>query len=152
MAGSAGNWYKSGAAGVSADTQAMQDLILSSVAPFDMTVTRSANFDHALYAWAASAGVGASYTGMGFDSSSFDPNLAQFGTAVKIQMNVPAGSHGVSMASIFPGRLYAKEQEWLLPANSSWVVTGKTMDDNGVITMTVDLVDQRNFNGSVVWP
>lgn len=138
--------------GTTRSTSDLLSLIHSSVAPFDMTVTRKANADHPLYTWADNITVGGAYTSQGFDSSSFRSDVVSFGGNVIVSMRVPGGSHGIHMNAVFPDSKYHPEQEWLLPANSSWVVTEKTTDDNGIIHITVDLVDQRDFSGKVVWP
>jgi hypothetical protein len=130
---------------------AMQDIITSLRSPIDMTVTRAARMGHPLYAWAKAADVGGAYVSKGFDSSSYNPNVEVSGNDVQIRMRVPKGSRGAALNAIFPNN-YTTEQEWLFPANSSWVVTGKTVGPGNKIEIIVDLIDQRDFDGNVVWP
>jgi hypothetical protein len=132
----------------------LQALALSAVSPIDMTVTRAASSLHPLYAWAQSVSVGSPYVNLGFDSSSLNPDFAITGNDVQIRMNIPKGSRGLNMNAVLPTSPSSiqNEQEWLIPANGSWVVTGKTLLPNGKLEITVNLVDQRDFAGNVIWP
>jgi hypothetical protein len=137
--------------GVTTNAKSLQKLLLNTVTPIDMTVTRSVSSDHPLAAWAATADVGMPYVSKGFDSSSLNPFNTRGGGDVVMNMRVPAGSHGMYLGATFPEN-FSYEQEWLLPANSSWVVTGKTILPDGRTEVTVDLVMQQDFAGKVVWP
>jgi hypothetical protein len=139
---------------VSSETRWATDIqatITKTTSPADFVATRAMKKDHPLAAWAQSVEVGAGYTSLGFDSSSLRPNIDVNGSDVLLKMRVPKGSRGMNINSVFPDGLIS-EQEWLIPANSSWVVTGKSVDANGKMIVEVDLVDQRNFDGSLIWP
>lgn len=133
------------------DIVPLQQYLLRSLAPFDMTVTRAAGPEHPLYAWAMAAGIGDPYTNKGFDSSSLNPDISGVsGNKLKLRMRIPKGSRGASVNALTGIR--TSEQEWLIPANSTWVVTGKSMGADGQIELIVDLIDQRDFDGKVIYP
>jgi hypothetical protein len=116
-------------------------------------MTRAVRSSHALAAQQAqAANVGDPYVSNGFDSSALDPNTSIFGNNVQIRMRIPKGAHGAYINSVFPDNMLADEMEFLLPANSSWVVTGKQTLPSGKLELTVDLIDQRTLDGTVVWP
>jgi hypothetical protein len=135
---------------VGTQINALQDLLLRGIAPFNMTVTRAVSTNHALALWANTANVGDPYVNLGFDSSSINPDITVHGNNVQLRMRIPAGSRGASVNAILD--IGSSEQEWLVPANSSWVVTGRRVMPNGKLEVTVDLIDQRAFDGTVVWP
>jgi hypothetical protein len=130
--------------------QPMQDVLLSLKSPIDMTVTRALPSYHPMMAWAQAVDVGTTYVGMGFDSTSYNPDVVVNGQSLQLRMRVPAGSRGAMLNAIYPNN-YTQEQEWLMPANSRWVVTGKEMID-GKLQVYMDLIDQRNLDGSLVYP
>jgi hypothetical protein len=138
--------------GLDASARSIQALLLKTTTPIDMTVSRSVKSSHPLAAWAATADVGMPYVNKGFDSSSLNAAIDRGGPdSTVIRMRVPAGSHGMYLGATFPDS-FSYEQEWLLPANSSWVVSGKTTLPDGRTEVTVDLVAQQNFAGKQVWP
>jgi hypothetical protein len=132
---------------------ALMRAVSRTVAPFDMTVTRGAVQESPLYRWAESVGVGAAYINQGFDSSSINPEIGlMHGTDITMRMRIPAGARGAALNAMGGKPRFRDEQEWLIPANGTWVVSGKTVDADGKIEITVDLVDQRDFSGNVIWP
>lgn len=153
------NRAKNGKMSVASTTKAARLMELSKKlsSPFDFTSTRAVRTGHALHAWAQSVGVGDMYVNKGFDSSSLNPDISpidgtgQLGTRVRFR--VPKGAKGIYMNGV-PGypSSHKSEVEWLVPANSSWLVSSRTVGADGVIEVVVDLVDQRDFSGATIWP
>lgn len=126
-------------------------------APFDFTSTRAVRTGHELHAWATSAGVGDLYVNKGFDSASLNPNVSPIAGSgplgTRVRFRVPQGSKGLYMNGLPAYKSsHPEELEWLVPANSSWVVSGKTVGADGVIELMVDLIGQQDFDGKQTWP
>lgn len=139
-------------AGVSASDRKMQALVLSSKAPIDMTVTRAAGAAHPLYKWAQNIQVGDAFASKGFDSTSLNPLIRDAYRDVTINMRIPKGSRGIAMNAVLENASYSGEQEWLLPANTTWAVVGRETEGVVKLKVTLELVEQRDFDGNVIWP
>lgn len=131
----------------------LQDAVSSHSAPFDIVTTRSQNMSHPLYELMNNAEIGSTYTSLGYDSSQLDTSNNWSGGDIRVDYLVPKGAKGVYLNGINDYYSeYPKEIEWLHPANSSWTIIAKTKDDDGRIRVALELVDQRDFDGNVIYP
>lgn len=121
---------------------------LSSV-PENMVVIRSQSSYHPLYAQMATLGVGDEYQTPAYDSASINLNNGWGGGAVKVNYRLPKGAKAFFMNALphSPNAkgyksIYEGEHECLIARNSRWKVVGKTVDGEGRIEVTVELVGQ----------
>lgn len=132
----------------------LQKFMRRSKAPFNFTVTRSQGKDHPVYAAMLTKGVGDTFENMGFESANVNPDNSWGGQpGVQIDFRIPKGARGAYFNDI-PGysSSHPDEVEWLIPANSRWVVSERRLDTNGHLRVVLDLVSQRDITGGIIWP